>query len=233
MKQYPTPAAFKMALEERIRTLARQQGEDMNRLRQMLIFDRIIARISAELGDSIVLKGGLVLEIRLGRARTTRDVDLRAEGAPRLVIERIRRAGQVESPDHLHYEFSSAEDPLDGDGLVYEGIRLRAQATLAGRIYGAPFGVDVAFGDVLTQPPQWVFGSSLLSFAGIEPPRFQIYPRETHLAEKLHAYTLPRPRENSRVKDLPDLSLLATTGTYEAMEVRTALEAPGVPPFAC
>lgn len=46
MKQYPTPAAFKMALEERIRTLARQQGEDMNRLRQMLIFDRIVARIS-------------------------------------------------------------------------------------------------------------------------------------------------------------------------------------------
>jgi hypothetical protein len=33
--------------------------------------------------------------------------------------------------------------------------------------------------------------------------RLRLYPRETHVAEKLHAYTLPRRRENSRVRDLP------------------------------
>lgn len=46
----------------------------------------------------------------------------------------------------------------------------------------------------------------------------------SHIAEKLHAYTMPRPRPNSRVKDLPDLALLATARELEAGQVRSALE---------
>ncbi len=46
----------------------------------------------------------------------------------------------------------------------------------------------------------------------------------THVAEKLHAYTLPRSRVNSRVKDLPDLALLATTQAIDARHLRTALK---------
>jgi hypothetical protein len=46
---------------------------------------------------------------------------------------------------------------------------------------------------------------------------------ETHLAEKLHAYTLPRSRPNSRIKDLPDFALLASTGPIDAERLRSAL----------
>lgn len=46
----------------------------------------------------------------------------------------------------------------------------------------------------------------------------------THVAEKLHAYTLPRDRPNSRVKDLPDLALLATAGPVDATRLRGAIE---------
>lgn len=35
-------------------------------------------------------------------------------------------------------------------------------------------------------------------------------PVETHLAEKLHAYTLPCSTENARVRHLPDMALLGT-----------------------
>ena len=51
-----------------------------------------------------------------------------------------------------------------------------------------------------------------------------MYPVETHLAEKLHAYTMPRARPNSRVKDLPDIALIATAGPVEAGRVRAAIE---------
>lgn len=51
----------------------------------------------------------------------------------------------------------------------------------------------------------------------------RVYPVETHLAEKLHAYTLPRTRPNSRVKDLPDLALLASIGNLLAERVRAAI----------
>jgi hypothetical protein len=52
----------------------------------------------------------------------------------------------------------------------------------------------------------------------------RLYPIETHVAEKLHAYTMPRTRPNSRVKDLPDLALLATAQPLDAKRLRSALE---------
>jgi hypothetical protein len=44
----------------------------------------------------------------------------------------------------------------------------------------------------------------------------------THLAEKLHAYTLPRARPNTRIKDLPDIALLARTQQLDAERLRAA-----------
>jgi hypothetical protein len=55
-----------------------------------------------------------------------------------------------------------------------------------------------------------VVAQDVLAFAGIAPPALRLYPIETHIAEKLHAYTMPRKRPNTRVKDLPDIALLAT-----------------------
>jgi hypothetical protein len=69
-----------------------------------------------------------------------------------------------------------------------------------------------------------VTAEDVLGFAGITPPTLRIYPIETHIAEKLHAYTLPRKRPNSRVKDLPDLALLASVKSLDAKRVRAALE---------
>jgi len=61
-------------------------------------------------------------------------------------------------------------------------------------------------------------------FAGIASPSLRLYPIETHIAEKLHAYTLPRKRPNSRVKDLPDVALLASVREIEGARLRRALE---------
>jgi hypothetical protein len=66
-------------------------------------------------------------------------------------------------------------------------------------------------------------GPDLLAFAGIAPPTLRLYPIETHIAEKLRAYTMPRPRPNSRVKDLPDIALLATAQLIVARRLRDAL----------
>jgi hypothetical protein len=57
----------------------------------------------------------------------------------------------------------------------------------------------------------------------VTPPVLRLYPIETHLAEKLHAYTLPRPRPNTRVKDLPDIALLGTMQPLNAERLRLAL----------
>jgi Nucleotidyl transferase AbiEii toxin, Type IV TA system len=93
-----------------------------------------------------------------------------------------------------------------------------------GAIYGRPFGVDVAFGDPLIGEPDRVVAGDVLSFAGIAPPTLRLYPVVSHIAEKLHAFTMPRSRPNTRVRDLPDIALLSTTGPIDGAELRLALE---------
>jgi predicted nucleotidyltransferase component of viral defense system len=224
-QQYSTPQAFKMAVEQRLRTQAASSGIDLARLRQLLVFDRFLSRVFTAFGEVAVLKGGVVLELRLERARTTKDIDLRLVGKPAEVLPRLQQAGRLDLGDYLAFEVQpDAHHPeIQAEGMVYEGQRYRAQGFLAGKIYGSSFGVDVAFGEPLSGLPEELPGSTFLSFAGVEPSVFRVYPLEAHIAEKLHAYTLPRERPNSRVKDLPDIALLASLRSIEAQNLREAI----------
>jgi len=224
-RSYATPEAFKQALEQRLRGFV-TTGAELGRRRQLLVFDRFLARVVATMGDAAVLKGGLVLEFRLGRARTTKDVDLRWTGSPDQVLERLQYAGRRALGDFMSFEVQpDARHPeIDAEGSRHEGLRFRAECKLAGKLYGQRFGVDVAFDDPITGEPERVEAEDLLAFAGVAPPRVRIYPVESHVAEKLHAYTLPQSRPNTRVKDLPDLALLALTKSLEAHLLRAAFE---------
>jgi hypothetical protein len=227
MKTYSTPEAFKQALESRIRRKAAASGSDMGRFRQVLVFDRFLARVHDQFRDRVVVKGGVVLELRLQQARATKDIDLRLSGDAEGVLDELREAGRLDLDDWLTFEIVPDPDhpTMQGEGMVYDGYRFRAEARLAGRLYASPFGIDVGFADVMTEEPELVPGSTFLEFIGVEPPQLRIYPRTTHIAEKLHAYTLPRERVNTRVKDLPDLALLALVGSLSSTDLRRAIDA--------
>lgn len=223
-RPYATPAAFRQALETRLKS-ASPTGIDFARRRQLLVFERFLARIVPHFGNAATLKGGLALELRLERARTTKDVDLRVVGSPDGILDRLQEAGRLDLGDFLTFAVQpDAEHPeIQNDGMQYEGMRFRAECRLASKIYGQAFGVDVAFGDPMLGEPEVVVADDTLDFAGIAPPTVRLYPVETHIAEKLHAYTMPRARPNSRVKDLPDLALLATVGPVDAKRLRAAI----------
>ena len=89
IRKYSSPEAFKQALEQRLRTYAKS-GAAFARKRQLLVFDRLLARVVAVLGDAATLKGGLVLELRIEHARTTKDVDLRMVGSPDDILTRLQ-----------------------------------------------------------------------------------------------------------------------------------------------
>lgn len=224
-RTYASPETFKQALEQRLKSSSKS-GVDFTRRRQLLVFDRFLARVVATVGDAATLKGGLVLELRLKRARTTKDVDLRMVGSPGELLAKLQQAGRLDLGDFMTFEIVPDDEHPEmlNDAVQYDGLRFRAECKLAGKIYGQPFGVDVAFGDPILGEPDVVVAEDVLAFAGIAPPTLRLYPIETHIAEKLHAYTMPRPRPNSRVKDLPDLALLATAQAIDAKRLRAALE---------
>ena len=98
------------------------------------------------------------------------------------------------------------------------------RCSLVHKLYARPFGLDIGFADPMLGPPDRIAAADVLAFAGITAPVLQVYPVVTHIAEKLHAYTLPRPTGiNSRLKDLPDLALLASAGELLAAHVHEAL----------
>ena len=58
-RTYATPAAFKKALEHRLKTSS-SSSADLNRRRQLLVFDRFLARLAKTLGDAVVTRDGKV-----------------------------------------------------------------------------------------------------------------------------------------------------------------------------
>ena len=108
--------------------------------------------------------------------------------------------------------------------MQYDGLRFRTECRLAGKLYAQPFSLDIAFGDPILGEPEVKVAADVLGFAGIAPPVLRLYPIESHVAEKLHAYTMPRLRPNSRVKDLPDFVLLGSVQPIDAKRLRAALE---------
>ncbi|WP_163999171.1 nucleotidyl transferase AbiEii/AbiGii toxin family protein [Pyxidicoccus caerfyrddinensis] len=221
---YVSPAAFKQALEQRLRSTSRD-GKEFTRRRQRLVFERFLARVGHVFGDAVTLKGGLVLELRIENARATKDVDLRLTDTPAGLLARLQLAGQLKLGDFMRFDIHpDANHPeLQNEGMKHEGFRFRAECRLADKRYADVFGVDVVLDDPRLDEPEFIVAPDVLGFAGVAPPRVRLYPVAAHIAEKLHAYTLPRSRPNTRVKDLPDLALLAGVGVMEASRIRAAL----------
>lgn len=182
VRTYSTPNDFKVALEARLRSSA---GVNLARRRQLFIFDRFLARAVEVLGDSVILKGGLALEVRLERARTTKDIDLRWMGSPVGALDRMQEAGRRDLGDFLSFEVKRNEEHpgIEGEGIVYEGERFVATCKLGGKLYGNPFGIDVAFGEPILGEAERITADDVLAFVGIPPPVLLLYPIETHVAE--------------------------------------------------
>jgi len=53
-RTYASPAAFKQALEQRLRATWKT-GPEFARRRQLLVFDRFLARVVTALGDAVTL----------------------------------------------------------------------------------------------------------------------------------------------------------------------------------
>ncbi len=88
------------------------------------------------------------------------------------------------------------------------------------------FGVDVGVGDPVVATAESFEVTHLLEFAGIPPTTVRCYPMSQHLAEKIHALTRPHGnRENSRVKDLVDIVIIAERSALAVPQAREAFAA--------
>ena len=213
---------FKVAVKKRLDEIAAATGRDLHSLRRRVAFEGFLAKLSQS-GTDFALKGAFALELRSNfLSRTTKDLDLIFFGdsieslsdddLQRELTDRIARAmaTQVGDPMTFHIE----EIKKDIGGGAFRGIRLFIAARLSGQ--GGNFErflIDCVVGDAIVGTLDRIACGEILPSIGVG--RGVLVPVITtaqHLAEKIHAYTIPREGENSRVKDLVDMMLLVRMG---------------------
>jgi hypothetical protein len=228
-KTYATAGAFRRALEERLKGISQTEHVDLNRLRRQVSFDRLLARLFRDDAAPWVLKGGYALELRFKSARSTVDIDLTVNGVTRAtgggesatqVREMLQERASISLDDW--FEFLIGPPLMDLTAAPYGGARYSIETRMDGRIF-ARFHLDAGIGDIVLQPIETTECRDWLGFAGIEKPCVWMISGEQQFAEKVHAYTLPRSSQNSRVKDLVDLALLISDGRLDRERVANAL----------
>ena len=231
-QKYRTPAGMRTALEERLNRFAKENGQDIMRLRRQVAFDRLLSRLFAGQTSDLIIKGGYALELRLKNARTTKDIDISFKGdlgglwtdkgtsAPAALQGFLQQLASKDQGDH--FEFIIGKAVLDLENAPYGGYRFPVEVRMAGRVF-IKFEIDVAAGDAWIEPHDKLFLHNWLDFAGIATPEIPAISVEQQFAEKLHSYTMPRKTQNSRVKDLVDLVLMIEKSKMNDERLRQAV----------
>jgi predicted nucleotidyltransferase component of viral defense system len=224
--KYTTAAAMRMALEQRLKKIAKQTNVALARLRRQVSFDRFLARVFSTEVKGLIAKGGYTLELRLNKARTTKDIDFSFtgnlggvwKGEPNDLQLFLHKRSQIDLHDFFDYTVGPAT--LDLENAPYGGYRFPVEAQMAGRRFEA-FSIDIAAGDAWFAPHEKLPVHDWLEFAGIPAIDVPVISIEQQFAEKLHAYTQLRDYPNSRVKDLVDMLLIVGGKNMSADKLRT------------
>ena len=221
MREYATPAAFRAAVEARLRERARRLFAPAYIVRRQAALERLLVRLTRVAPDRWALKGGLALETRLGeRARVSIDLDADHVHGAEAARGDLQRAAIEDVGDHFGFAVVGSEELREaGVGL---SVRYKLESSLAGRPF-EPLQVDVTIAppDPWDAQPLWRPG--LLAEVGLDPFEVLLIPLERQIAEKLHAYTRTYQGGGStRARDLVDLLLIRQ---LQPVDVRLLQEA--------
>jgi predicted nucleotidyltransferase component of viral defense system len=201
---------------------AKEIGVDPQLVLTRYAMERFLYRLSrSPYAEQFVLKGALLLLVWLGEAlRPTRDADLLGFGDLNddALARMFRDVCSIDvEPDGLSFLADTVKVEPIREEDAYGGRRVTAQARLGPARLNIQ--VDIGLGDAVTPPPQWLEYPSLLD---LPRPRLRAYPRETVVAEKLHAMVVLGLR-NSRLKDYFDIHALLREGALDANQLTRAI----------
>lgn len=223
MREYATPAAFRAAVETKLRQRARALTVPAYILRRQAGLERLTVRLTKVAPDLWALKGGFALETRLGgRARVSVDLDADHRRGAEAAREDLQRATIAEGDDHFDFAVTGTEQ-LRGGGVSL-AVRYRLECSLAGRPF-EPLQVDVSVAPPDPWDAQPAQRPGLLADLGLAPIEVSLVPVERQVAEKVHAYT--RTYESggtTRARDLVDLLLILEHGHLDPSVLRQAIQ---------
>jgi predicted nucleotidyltransferase component of viral defense system len=211
------------SIRQRLLNLARQTGQDYNRILVRYSLERILYRLSrSNHAERFILKGAMLFALWSGHQyRSTQDLDLLGTGdnSPERLEALLREICSRESnpPDGMTYQPEKVNAETIRQNMQYQGVRVSIESKLGtARI---PLVIDVGFGDVVTPAPSEEEFPALLDAPA---PRIRTYPRETVIAEKLEAM-VALGEANSRMKDFADVFFLSRHFDFDGATLARAV----------
>lgn len=220
----PSKTNLGASVRQRLLNLSRREQENFNLLLSRYAIERLLYRLSqSSVAEQFVLKGAALFAVWTGKLhRPTQDLDLLGYGDSSIehlqVIFTMLCTLPVEA-DGLTFDSTSIRIEEIREGLVYGGQRVHLVAYLDGAII--PVQIDIGFGDAVMPSPTWLVYPTLLTFP---PPQLRMYPKESVIAEKVHAMVV-LDIDNSRMKDFYDLWTLSRLFHFEGTMVAQAIQA--------
>ncbi|GAB3847479.1 nucleotidyl transferase AbiEii/AbiGii toxin family protein [Nesterenkonia populi] len=224
MDPYPTPAAVDRAIKQAAKNQARGTKQNRGDLVTQTYRDRFLQRLF-RYEEGWVLKGGSGILARIPDGRSTQDLDLFRESATNLeeALESMKTAAETALGDHFQFTFKSAEPIAGQEAQPYvDGYRVTFDIAIGTQSKGR-LKVDLVHGthptgEIVTEEPR------ALSLKKLPAGPYRLYPLADQVADKICAsQSTFAGRTSSRVKDLVDIVLIATTQSFCRGELAIAL----------
>lgn len=201
-------------LNNRIKNVARTLGvDDVNRVRTIVVLERIIARLvtNSFLKEHLVFGGGFVLFKEFGSNRFTRDVDAIISGVSKdKLIQEVDIALKMDLDDGLWFERCDGVELETESG--YGGYRFNIIYKVGSpkpsekeKIKLRRIHLDVSIGVDLEDVALITSTKSIIPI--LDSIEWKVYPPEFIASEKIHCL-LYRGSLNTRGKDVYDLPFL-------------------------
>lgn len=221
MRPYASPAAFRAAIDTRLRTHAVRTGAPVLVVRRQAALERLMVRLMRVAPGQWALKGGLALDTRFGeRARSSMDMDIDHQQGAAAAHEDLLQAVAHDLGDHFAFVITGKREIQEGGMWLAE--RYRIECSVGGPLFET-LQVDVT----VTAPAQWEVEPAqrpgLLADVGLGPIEVLLVPLERQIAEKLHAYTRPYNGGSTRVKDLVDFVVIRLIERVDAKRLHHAI----------
>jgi predicted nucleotidyltransferase component of viral defense system len=210
------------SVRARLLNIARQTGQDYNRVLIRFAQERLLFRFSiSPYRDNFILKGALLfLSYKMPDLRPTKDIDFLCFGVMNdtgRIKSMLAEVASIKSDDGVsYYADTIAIEPI-AEESEYGGLRVTMKCSVGGA--RNVLQIDLGFGDKIVDGPIDIDYPTLLDFPA---PHIKVYSLESAIAEKFEAIV----RFNiatSRMKDFYDLAYLARHHKVHADALAKAL----------
>ncbi len=202
-----------------------KEYQDLQRLMIRFTMERFIYRLSvSKYRNNFILKGAMLLGIYVPNAvRTTKDVDflMFGEFTAHSVKQMLAEVCAISQDDGIIFDPNGIKVVETGKGTdrPYPGFQAGIPAYLGSA--RSSFGLDIAFGEVVTPDPPRIKYPSMLNFP---EPELRVYPLPTVIAEKFQAMVY-NGLGNKRMKDYYDLWTVGQNCEVIGPELQAAIRA--------